>query len=97
MQQSPKPADWPHLHALTSALLEPTCGRPNDSGGGTESTNDGKRVDPLASLERLLRRLRLERPNTTPLILYVCAPPRMVPRSFHKCEGLYRDVVGEWV
>lgn len=68
---------------------------PNDSGGGTESTGDGRRVDPLASLERLLRRLRLERPKTVPVILYVCVPPHMVPRSlrsFQKCEGLYSAV-----
>ena len=42
--------------------------------------------------ERLLRRLRLERPHTLPIIVYVCAPPKSVPHSFHACDGLYSDV-----
>lgn len=39
-----------------------------------ESTIDGHTLDPLVSMERLLRRVMIERPETEPILLYVCSP-----------------------
>lgn len=53
----------------------------NGASGGREP------MSPLASMERLVRHVRLTRPRTTPLILYMCDP-----LSTEACDGLYSPV-----
>ena len=65
------------------------------SGSSTMAAHDsahdrGPRLGPSASMERLLRRVRLRWPSAEPLILYMCRPPRQPAAP--PCEGLYSDV-----
>ena len=45
-------------------------------------------LDPLGSMERLIRHVRRTRPNTVPLILYICPSKERL----HPCDGLYSPV-----
>ena len=53
-----------------------------------ESTSEGKRVEPLASVERLIRRIRRSHPASVPVILDVCAPKVFV-RRYWLCNSLF--------
>ena len=63
---------------------------PND-GAMARSSNvgllsTGALAPPLQSMERLLRRLKRDRPGTLPILLYMCAP------GLSPCEGLFGPV-----
>ena len=62
----------------------------------------GQRLDPMVSMERLLRRIRLSWPHAIPLLLYMCPRVKQDARqggAVHnggdrtkRCEGLYSDL-----
>lgn len=75
------------------------------------ATSSGLALSPLASMERLLRRVLADRPQTLPIILYVCKPglplcdgcsPRFKgDRSCRfctssPCDGLYSSVAAHY-
>jgi hypothetical protein len=75
------------------------------------ATSSGLALSPLASMERLLRRVLADRPQTLPIILYVCKPglplcDRCSPRfkgdrscrfcTSSPCDGLYSSVAAHY-
>ena len=69
--------------------------------GALGRSTSGSVLEPLASMERLMRTVLRERPHTALLLLYICAPKiritvgarrRAMSDGSGRCEGLYSEL-----
>lgn len=72
-------------YALNDGVLDGT--------GKSIAANQLVSISPEATMERLLRAIRLTFPRAVPIILYVCSP---MLKANAKCEGMYSSVAAHY-